>query len=131
MYFNRSTILSLVSLLPALSLQAAVIPRQSGVYCQTSSASPDTADITLVINQLKGEGPDAICGQNNGHASDCTTLVTKNSAGISICGGTEDTSKCMDIANYANDIQQECLSNGKAGGQYQISASLRVEVIGN
>ena len=134
MHFSRATILALASLLPALTMQSPVLPRQDGAYCQTSTGSPLTGDVTDVINQLKGWGPDALCPQTNGEASDCTTLVQHNSAAISICGAVDAEgtgTNCYDVANYANDIQQECLDTGlgRAGGQYIISASLRVEVI--
>ncbi|CAL8579626.1 hypothetical protein XPA_005361 [Xanthoria parietina] len=85
--------------------------RQNGVTCQTSSGSPDTGDVTDVINQLRGRG--GKCPQTNGHASDCTTL------------GMD----CATVAGYANQIQQACLSDGRAGGTYTIGPSQRVEVI--
>lgn len=134
MYFNRATILTLTSLLPVLTVHSAVLPRQQGVYCQTSTASPLTGDVTSVINQLNGYGADALCRQTNGKASDCTTLVNHGSAAISVCGEVDkdgEGTNCHDVAKYANDIQQECLDTGlgRAGGQYVISASLRVEVI--
>ena len=52
---------ALVSAVPALHI------RQSGVTCQTSSASPHLADITLAINQIKGRG--GLCRQSNPYAS--------------------------------------------------------------
>lgn len=64
--------------------------------------------------------------------ADCTTLVSHNSAAISVCGGEDDDGSalsCVDVANYANQIQQTCQSNGLAGGTYTVSASKRVEVI--
>lgn len=104
--------------------------RQNGVTCQTSSGSPDTGDVTDVINQLGGRGEK--CPQTNGHASDCTTLVSHKGAAISICGGTDPEDEGMDcatVAGYANQIQQACLSDGRAGGTYTIGPSQRVEVI--
>ena len=65
---------------------------------------------------------------------DCTTLVSHNSAAISICGRVDDDSSatsCSDIATFANQIQQTC-NNGnpvRAGGMFTVSASKRVEVI--
>lgn len=53
-HLNRVTILSLASLLVALAIQVAVIPCQRGAYCQTSTGSALTGDITSVINELKG-----------------------------------------------------------------------------
>ena len=50
------------------------------------------------------------------------------SAAISICGGQEAES-CTDVANYASQIQQTCLSGDLVGGTYQINAGTRVEVI--
>ena len=134
MYLNHITILALASLLPALTAQSPVLARQQGTYCQTSTGSPKTEDITNVINELKGYPADQLCPQTNGEASDCTTLVKHKSAAISICGGKDaegQGTNCHDVANYANDIQQECLDTTleRAGGQYVISPSLRVEVI--
>jgi hypothetical protein len=131
MYMNRATILALASLLPALTMQSALLPRQRGCYCETSTGSPKTEDITNVINELHGYDADAICAQTNDAASQCTTLVSHNSAAISICGGLDDTTNCQDVAKYANIIQQQCLNTGleRSGGQYVISPSLRVEVI--
>ena len=65
---------------------------------------------------------------------DCTTLVSHNSAAISVCGGVDDDSSvtsCSDIAAFANQIQQTCNSGNpvRAGGMYTVSASKRVEVI--
>ncbi|KAL6716085.1 hypothetical protein ACLMJK_005651 [Lecanora helva] len=130
MYTTKAT--TLLSLFAAITtINAGVlIPRQNGVTCQTSSGSPDTGDVTDVINQIRGQG--GLCPQTNGHASDCTTLVSHNSAAISICGGTDPEdggTSCADIAGYANQIQQDCLSDGRAGGTYTLSASQRVEVI--
>ena len=134
MHLNRATILALAASLPVLTMQSAVLPRQEGVYCQTSAASPLTGDITDVINQMKGYDPNTLCPQTNGKASDCTTLLKHNSAAISICGATDakgEGTNCQVVANYANDIQQECLDSGlgRSGGQYDISAGLRVEII--
>ena len=65
---------------------------------------------------------------------DCTTLVSHNSAAISVCGGVDDdtsVTSCSDIAAFANQIQQTCNSGNpvRAGGMFTISASKRVEVI--
>ena len=65
---------------------------------------------------------------------DCTTLVSHNSAAISVCGGKDDdssTTSCSDIAAFANQIQQTCNSGNpiRAGGMFTVSASKRVEVI--
>ena len=58
-------------LLVALAIQNAMIPRQRGAYCQTSTGSPVTADITNVIEELKGYAPDGLCPQTNPEARDC------------------------------------------------------------
>lgn len=135
MYFNQATVLALAALLPALSIQSAVLlPRQRGAYCQTSNGSPLTEDITKVINELKDRPADELCRQTNDEGSDCTTLVKHETAAISVCGGVDAEDKgtsCRDVANYAKDIQTQCLKSGlgKSGGQYVISPSLRVEVI--
>lgn len=75
--------------------------------------------------------------QINTHA-DCTTLVKHGDASISVCGGVDDdksASLCSDLAGFANQIQQTCMSGASgsaetfAGGTYTISPSKRVEVI--
>lgn len=38
---------------------------------------------------------------------------------------------CKQVAIYANEIQQTCLSNSKAGGTYQVNADKRVIVMHN
>ncbi|KAK7744745.1 hypothetical protein SLS62_010047 [Diatrype stigma] len=101
--------------------------RQNGVTCQTSDGSPETGDVTSVINELKGRG--GACPNTNGEASDCTTLVSHNSGAIGVCGEVDNDSTqltCEEVANYGNQIQQTCLSNGKAGGQFTVSAGKRV-----
>lgn len=135
-----------------------LLTRQNGVTCQTSTASPVTGDVTLVINEIRGRG--GSCPQTNGKGSgkvlssplnkrtfrktlptlspDCTTLVTQGEAAISVCGGTDDDSSalsCADVANFANQIQQTCLNgppgdaNTRTGGTFTVSPSKRVEVI--
>ena len=159
MYSTKATVLALIAAVP-LALSSPILEtRQNGVTCQTSSGSPLTTDVTDVINQLRGQGGN--CPQTNGEASgkpfhlhphlhrekkqnnanegvlrhlDCTTLVSHNSAAISVCGGVDDDSSatsCADIAAFANQIQQTCNSGNpvRAGGMYTVSPSKRVEVI--
>lgn len=63
-----------------------------------------------------------------------------NGAAIAICGEVDDDDSawsCNDITGFANQIQQTCMNgppddpDSRAGGTYTISASQRVEVIGN
>lgn len=44
-----------------------LLTRQNGVTCQTSSGSPVTGDVTLVINEVRGLG--GSCPQTNGSGS--------------------------------------------------------------
>ncbi|KAF2142296.1 uncharacterized protein K452DRAFT_331973 [Aplosporella prunicola CBS 121167] len=83
-------------------------------HCETSTGSPDTRDITDAINEMHGWTSD-VCENGNGVKSKCTTLVSHKSAAISLCGDAASLS-CKGIASVANDIQQACLSDGKAGG---------------
>ena len=109
MHLNRATLLALASSLAGLTTQSAVIPRQNGVYCQTSTASPLTGDITEVINQMKAYDPSELCRQTNGKASDCTTLLKHKSAAISICGQTDakgEGTHCQVLANYATTFRR-------------------------
>ena len=105
---------------------AALLPRQNGISCQTSDGSPTTDDVTAVINQLKGKGGD--CTNGNGKGSDCSTVVSHATAALSVCGSKAQIS-CADVANYATQVQQQCDTNQKVGGTYQVNAGLRVEVI--
>ena len=67
MYLTKATVLALVAAIPhALSLPILETP-QNAVTCQTSSGSSITADVTDVINQLRGQ--DGNCHQTNGEAS--------------------------------------------------------------
>ncbi|KAI4273974.1 MAG: hypothetical protein L6R38_006209 [Xanthoria sp. 2 TBL-2021] len=132
MHAQHPLILALTFAAAALTsaLPPTLHPRQNGVTCQTSDGSPTTEDVTAVINELGGQG--GKCPQTNDVASECTTLVTEGSAAIAICGGTDPEDGGMDcttVAGYANQIQQACLSVGRAGGTYTIGPSQRVEVI--
>ena len=145
---------AVVLALPAVLGSPILDTRQNGVTCQTSSGSPKTGDVTAVINQLNGKGGN--CPNTNDKASgkfffrfpgllkimsskaanyirsDCTTLAKSGSAAISICGGEDDDSSqttCADVAGFANQIQQTCLSGNLVGGTYTISPATRVEVI--
>lgn len=63
--------------------------------------------LRLLPTRLGGKG--GKCSQTNGHASDCTTLVSHNSAAISICGGTDEEGEghdCTEVAQFASQIQQ-------------------------
>lgn len=67
MYFTKATVLAFIAAIP-LTLSSPILEtRQNGVTCQTSSGSPITADVTDVINQLRGQG--GSCPQTNGEAS--------------------------------------------------------------
>ena len=84
------------------------------------------SQVTDVINQLKGQGGN--CPNTNNSGSDCTTLVSHNAAAISICGGSTDLT-CDQVADFADQIQQACLSIDRAGGQYELGGGAVVEVI--
>lgn len=143
MHFSKATVLAVVASIPLALGSPTLFSRQNGVTCQTSSGSPFTGDVTLVINELKGRGDKAKCAQTNDSASsktsfhifhhhrwycrsktiansflpECTTLVKEKTAAISVCGGEDDKNSallCKDVADYANQIQQTCL-NGPAG----------------
>ncbi|KAI1755918.1 hypothetical protein F4782DRAFT_538309 [Xylaria castorea] len=127
MHFTKSTAIAVVAGLTFASAGPLLNSRQNGVTCQTSNASPSTSDVTLVINELKGKGGDD-CSNTNGEASDCTTLVTQKGGAIGICGETNTGITCSEVADYANQVQQTCLSNGKVGGTFTINAGSRVIV---
>ena len=64
-------------------------------------------------------------------SADCTTLRKKNSAAVGVCGEEDDDDTaltCKEIANYANQVQQTCVRNGKIGGMFTVSASKRIIV---
>jgi len=66
MYFSK---ISAVALMSTAAVWASPVldTRQNGLSCQTSSDSPDTTDVTSVINQVRGQG--GICRQGNSQAS--------------------------------------------------------------
>lgn len=67
MFISKPIVVVLLSGLN-LSLASAILhDRQNGVTCQTSDASPTTADVTSVINQVRGKGGD--CKNTNGAGS--------------------------------------------------------------
>jgi hypothetical protein len=94
---------------------AAICPLVLGqVSCNTSGASPSSDDAQNAINDVAGAGyPN--CNQGNGGGSDCTAIATSGSAAVSFCGAVGYGS-CTDIANAAQDILDQCTSNGLAGG---------------
>lgn len=118
-----------MKLLPFFLLLA---PTLAEVICETSDASPTTEDVTGVINQFNGDKT-STCAQGNVYGSKCTTCGTHGSAKIAVCGDNDSDGRGMHkgaMAGYANAIQQECLSNGKAGGKFIIPnvANARIEV---
>ncbi|KAF2147579.1 uncharacterized protein K452DRAFT_354931 [Aplosporella prunicola CBS 121167] len=115
---TKSLIIALfvAATIPAGTLAAPAKRLADGVTCETSTGSPDTGSVTDVINQVRGKG--GLCLNDNDMGSGCTTLVSHNAAAISMCG-TPSATQCTDVAAMANEIQQTCLSNGRAGGQYR------------
>ncbi|OQE19426.1 hypothetical protein PENSTE_c015G03777 [Penicillium steckii] len=115
-----------------LSFILLLAPALAEVICETSDASPSTEDVTGVINQFNGDSGSS-CAQGNNYGSKCTTCGTHGSAKIAVCGDINSTGRGMNrgaLASYANAIQQECLSNGKAGGKFLVpnSEDYRIEV---
>lgn len=118
-----------MKILPFLAMLAPAIAQ---ITCQTSDASPSTEDVTAVINQLKGRKTDN-CPQSNNFGSKCTTHATDGSAKIAVCGTNDSDGRgmvCGIVADFANAVQQECLSNGKVGGYYTVpnAAEARIEI---
>lgn len=141
MYTRRILLLTLAALLPAINAGRKV-PEGArpyeyaniGTSCETSIASPLTGDLTMAINELKGRG--GYCRQSNPKESHCTTLVREATASISVCGnldGDNDALSCADVANYATELQNDCLWSERVGGTYTISERprlvKRVEVV--
>ncbi|KAI0388161.1 hypothetical protein F5Y04DRAFT_287024 [Hypomontagnella monticulosa] len=132
MYFSKAAIATLLTALTLASASPMLEDRQSGATCQTSDGSPDTGDVTDVINELKGRDPSEKCPNTNGQASECTTLVSHNSGAIGVCGEEDDANSaltCQQVAQYANEVQQDCLANGKAGGTYTVNPGKRIIVM--
>ena len=69
MFFSKATKVALITAFPLVLGKPILETRQNGVTCQTSSGSPDTGDVTDVINQLNGYPAGSNCSQSNGHAS--------------------------------------------------------------
>lgn len=113
-------------------LAGAGTPQSNGnlnITCETSAGSPLSSDVTLVINQVRGYG--GFCEQSNGDGSECTTLGSKNSATISICGGPVGGT-CEEVAGAITQVQQECEKtidgDLRVGGKFDIGWDSRVEV---
>ncbi|KAI0183160.1 hypothetical protein EV127DRAFT_414427 [Xylaria flabelliformis] len=129
MYFTKATTVVLLSALSLATAMPALDSRQNGVTCQTSDGSPKTGKVTNAINELKGRGGD--CPNTNGSASDCTTLVNADGGKIGVCGEVDDDSSelsCKEVADYANQVQQTCMSNGNVGGTFTVSAGKKIIV---
>ena len=94
MYFTKATALALFAALPLALTSPILETRQNGVTCQTSSGSPITADVTDVINQLRGQGGN--CPQTNGEASGKTSFHPRSISPLF----TEKTKKDM-LNNHA------------------------------
>ncbi|KKY23412.1 hypothetical protein UCDDS831_g03143 [Diplodia seriata] len=117
---------SIIALFLAAAFPSAILA-QEGVTCQTTAGSPKTESVTDVINQLRGHG--GTCEQTNCAASKCTTMLHHGGAALVLCGECNKSLDCSTVADYANEIQQDCLSDGRAGGTYTVSPAFRVEVI--
>ncbi|KAI1746442.1 hypothetical protein F4782DRAFT_544252 [Xylaria castorea] len=118
MYFTKATAVVLLSALSLATAMPALDSRQNGVTCQTSDGSPE-----------KRQGGD--CPNTNGQASDCTTLVNADGGKIGVCGEKDDDDSqlsCEQVADYANQVQQTCMSNGKSGGTFTVSAGKKIIV---
>lgn len=129
---SRTEISNMISIMKLLPFLAILAPAMAQVVCETSDSSPTTEDVTAVINQLKGKG-DSACPQSNNHGSKCTTHATDGTAKMAICGTFDSQPQgrpCGVMATFANAVQQECLSNGRVGGYYDIpnGAPVRVEI---
>jgi len=124
----------LMKILPLLALLAPALAGPTEIICETSDASPSTEDVTAVINQFNGDASDKTCAQHNNCCSHCTTCGSAGSAKIAICGETAGGIggipgiKHNAIAGWINELQQKCLSNGKAGGRYVIGGPTNWEV---
>jgi hypothetical protein len=66
MYFSKISAFALTSLSVAWA-SPTLNARQNGVTCQTSDGSPETGDVTFVINEIRDRGDN--CRQTNGAAS--------------------------------------------------------------
>ncbi|KAI2627701.1 hypothetical protein GGR54DRAFT_636827 [Hypoxylon sp. NC1633] len=133
MYFSKTTVVAfLAALLAALNLSSAtpfLSLRQNGATCQTSDASLSTGDVTDSIYKFKRRGGN--CPNTNGHASDCTTLLSHKSASIGVCGEEDDDDtqlSCEKNAEYVTEVQNTCLSVGRVGGMLTVDAAKRIIV---
>lgn len=83
--------------------------------CETTGGSPLTSDIDASAKKLDDIG-DKHCQQKNLTGSRCTKMSDVGSAAIGICGTYNVWVTCRLAAHAAWVIQQQCVSNGRAGG---------------
>ncbi|KAJ6032585.1 hypothetical protein N7540_003317 [Penicillium herquei] len=100
------------------------------VTCQTTSGSPLSSDVTLVINQVRGLGGN--CENFNQVASHCTTLVKHHDTSIAMCGPAYVYESCAQVAQNIMLIQNMCANTidgeDRVGGEFDIGLDSRVEV---
>lgn len=124
MLTTQFLLLALTATLPAhaLTVGKRITPV---ITCDTTSGSPTTEDVTLVINQAKGDGS-KLCGNDNDFGSHCTTVEKQGTAGIAVCGTDNYDSlgvgffNCDNVGLYATEIQTQCQSGSLAGGSIQL-----------
>ena len=83
----------------------------------------------MVINKLKDLGTTEKCAQKNLGGSLCTTMASYGSAAISVCGPLGITTWCFLAAQWAEEIQNACLNDGRVGGQNTFHGKNTIEVI--
>ncbi|KAK7928181.1 hypothetical protein PG985_005179 [Apiospora marii] len=99
--------------------------RQGDVGCLTTNSSPAIEDVKACIDQLYDRGGDCPHG-----GTDCTTFVTQGSAAVKLCGAELQTTDltCVQVSDYASQIEQMCQMNNLAEGAATVNASQRVVV---
>ncbi|KAI5801169.1 hypothetical protein EDC01DRAFT_780895 [Geopyxis carbonaria] len=93
--------------------------RRGSIVCDTTDGSPRLHDIDGVIYALRARG-DQWCYQTNTVASKCTTVSSRGSVAISLCGNDKFRARCRAVADMTQAIKDKCKWYMYAGGRNYI-----------
>ncbi|KAJ7493897.1 hypothetical protein FB451DRAFT_1215653 [Mycena latifolia] len=122
--FLALALVSFVAALPADDTTIASLAKRS-VHCETSGASPTTADAIAAAQFIQGLGTKQCCDLN-GTGSECSTMHCIGTACVGICSAPGNCDNCLDAGNGLLDIANSCSSGGLSGGSADAPAGLQL-----
>ncbi|KAJ7493907.1 hypothetical protein FB451DRAFT_1215680 [Mycena latifolia] len=112
--FIALALVSFCAALPADDTTIASLTKRS-VHCETSGASPTTADSIAAAQFIQGLGTQQCCDLNH-VGSKCSTMHCTGTACVGICSNPGACDSCLDAGNGLLDIANSCSSGGLSGG---------------